>query len=46
MNQLIANVKTAVVVRRRPTAAVAVNNEKFIMRNFFYNIFLLVSGLY
>ena len=30
MNQLIANAKTAVVVKKRPTAAVAVSRDKFI----------------
>ena len=35
MNQLIANVKTAVVVKIRPIAAVAVNNEKFTIKKFF-----------
>tara|TARA_Y200000002_G_C22670215_1_gene659684 strand:- start:848 stop:961 length:114 start_codon:yes stop_codon:yes gene_type:complete len=31
MNQLIAKAKTAVVVNKRPTAAVAVSRDKFIM---------------
>ena len=31
INQLIEKAKTAVVVKKRPTAAVAVNNERFIV---------------
>ena len=30
INQLMANARTAVVVKQSPTAAVAVNSEKFI----------------
>ena len=30
INQLMANARTAVVVKKSPTAAVAVNSEKFI----------------
>ena len=32
INQLMAMAKTAVVVKKRPNAAVAVNNERFILR--------------
>jgi len=32
MNQLIAKARTAVVVKKSPTAAVAVNSERFILR--------------
>ena len=31
MNQLIAKAKTVVVVNKRPKAAVAVNNDRFIL---------------
>ena len=31
INQLMAMAKTAVVVKKRPNAAVAVNNERFIL---------------
>ena len=31
INQLMAMLKTAVVVNKRPTAAVAVNSDKFIL---------------
>ena len=34
MNYLIAKAKTADVVKRRPTAAVAVNSDKFIYEYF------------
>ena len=34
INQLIAKAKTAVVVKKSPTAAVAVNSDKFIARTF------------
>ena len=34
MIQLIANAKTVVVVNKSPTAAVAVNSDKFILRTF------------
>ena len=47
MNQLIANVRTAVVVKIRPIAAVAVNNEKFITEKIFYTInYLPLLNLY
>ena len=32
MNQPVANARTAVVVKKSPTAAVAVNSERFILR--------------
>ena len=32
IDQLIANARTAVVVKQSPTAAVAVNSERFILR--------------
>ena len=35
INQLIANAKTAVVVKKRPIAAVAVNNDRFIIKKTF-----------
>ena len=34
MNQLIAKTKKVVAVKKRPTAAVAVNNDKFILKQF------------
>ena len=34
IDQPIAKAKTAVVVKKRPTAAVAVNNERFILNLF------------
>ena len=47
MNQLIAKAKTAVVVKKRPIAAVAVNNDKFTIRNILKNFnYLLELRLY
>ena len=47
INQLIAKAKTAVVVKKRPIAAVAVNSDKSIIKNNFGNHnFLLELKLY
>ena len=35
IDQLIANTKITVVVKQSPTAAVAVNSERFILRTIF-----------
>ena len=35
IDQLMANARTAVVVKQSPTAAVAVNSERFIFRTIF-----------
>ena len=36
----MANAKTAVVVKQSPTAAVAVNNERFIFRTIFKTLII------
>ena len=36
----MANAKTAVVVKKSPTAAVAVNNERFILRTILKTIII------
>ena len=37
INQLIANARTAAVVKKSPTAAVAVNSERFILKTIIKN---------
>ena len=40
INQLMANAKTAVVVKQSPTAAVAVNSERFIFRTIYKTLII------
>ena len=42
INQLILNARTAVVVKKSPTAAVAVNKEKFILRTILKTIIIFL----
>ena len=41
LNQLIAKAKTAVVVKKRPTAAVAVSRDRFIVISVFLEILII-----
>ncbi len=38
--QLMANARTAVVVKKSPTAAVAVNSERFILRTIYKTLII------
>ena len=40
IDQLIANARTTVVVKQSPTAAVAVNSERFIFRTIFKTLII------
>ena len=40
ITQLMANAKTAVVVKKSPTAAVAVNSERFILRTIYKTLII------
>ena len=40
IDQLMANARTAVVVKQSPTAAVAVNSERFIFRTVFKTVII------